>query len=166
MASLANMESFLHGADRLDYYQLLAEHPSASAVELEEAYVARMREFHPDSHRGGSLRALATRITKLLNEAHAALASPARRRLYDEGLATRPPRLRLELAVRPAVAEPAARGPTGAGTFLLQATHAERRGDFAAARTFFSLALRLEPQNLFFAAKVAELGAKLPPPPA
>jgi len=74
----------------VNYYEELGLTPRASAEEIHEAYRGLARLLHPDQQQDERLRRLADSQMKRLNELHAVLADPQRRRLYDLGLATEP----------------------------------------------------------------------------
>ncbi|MGF1470992.1 MAG: DnaJ domain-containing protein [Rubrobacteraceae bacterium] len=67
-------------ADQVDYYKVLGISRNASQSEIKNAYRQLAKERHPDQA-GGSADKFA-----LLQEAHAVLADPTRRRQHDEAL--------------------------------------------------------------------------------
>ena len=67
-------------ADQIDYYKVLGVPRNASQSEIKNAYRKLAKERHPD-HAGGSEAGFAR-----LQEAHAVLADPNRRRQHDEAL--------------------------------------------------------------------------------
>ena len=67
-------------ADRVNYYEVLGVRREASQTEIRNAYRALAKERHPD-HPSGSTEDFAR-----LQEAHAVLADPNRRRQHDEAL--------------------------------------------------------------------------------
>src|ERR687885_2825549 len=67
-------------ADQIDYYKVLGVPRNASQSEIRNAYRALAKESHPD-HAGGSEIEFAR-----LQEAHAVLSDPNRRRQHDEAL--------------------------------------------------------------------------------
>jgi len=67
-------------ADLVNYYEVLGVSRGASQTEIRNAYRSLAKERHPD-HPSGSTQAFA-----LLQEAHAVLADPDRRRKHDEAL--------------------------------------------------------------------------------
>jgi multisubunit Na+/H+ antiporter MnhF subunit len=67
-------------ADQIDYYKVLGVPRNASQSEIRNAYRALAKERHPD-HAGGSEIEFAR-----LQEAHAVLSDPNRRRQHDEAL--------------------------------------------------------------------------------
>jgi DnaJ domain len=75
-------------------YEVLGVTPSASALEVRQAYVALARQHHPDREGGDA------DVMRAVNDAWATLGDPARRAHYDLGL--RP---------RTAAAPPAPPGP-------------------------------------------------------
>ena len=67
-------------ADRVNYYEVLGVSRQASQTEIRNAYRALAKERHPD-HPSGSTEAFAR-----LQEAHAVLTDPNRRRQHNEDL--------------------------------------------------------------------------------
>src|SRR5918998_3200853 len=67
-------------ADRINYYDVLGVSRNASQSEIKNAYRRLAKERHPD-HAGGSEKEFS-----LLQEAHAVLSDPNRRRQHDESL--------------------------------------------------------------------------------
>lgn len=67
-------------ADQIDYYKVLGVPRSASQAEIKNAYRTLAKERHPD-HASGSEAEFAR-----LQEAHAVLSDPNRRRQHDEAL--------------------------------------------------------------------------------
>jgi molecular chaperone DnaJ len=67
-------------ADQINYYQVLGVPREASQEEIRQAYRTLAKERHPD-HTSGS-----TEEFSLLQEAHAVLSDPNRRRQHDEAL--------------------------------------------------------------------------------
>ena len=65
-----------------DYYDILGVHPTASADEIQRAYRRLAKELHPD--RNPERQAWATAAFQAINEAHAVLSDPVRRRHYDD----------------------------------------------------------------------------------
>jgi DnaJ-class molecular chaperone len=66
--------------DYQDYYQTLGLKRDATQAEIKKAFRKLAREHHPDAKPGDKD---AERRFKLLNEAHAVLADPEKRRKYD-----------------------------------------------------------------------------------
>ena len=64
-----------------DYYAILGLSKTASQAEIKKAYRKRAQQFHPDRNPGD---AAAERRFKDINEAHAVLADPEKRKRYDE----------------------------------------------------------------------------------
>jgi molecular chaperone DnaJ len=67
-------------ADQINYYEVLGVPREASQEEIRNAYRRLAKERHPD-HSSGS-----TQEFSLLQEAHAVLSDPNRRRTHDEAL--------------------------------------------------------------------------------
>src|SRR5215204_2135064 len=67
-------------ADQVNYYEVLGVSREASQEEIRTAYRRLAKERHPD-HPSGSAQEFS-----LLQEAHAVLSDPNRRRMHDEAL--------------------------------------------------------------------------------
>ena len=65
------------------FYEVLGVPFGASQAEIAKAYRAAMKRAHPDQHRE-ERRAAAEERAKRLNQAYATLASPEKRRAYDQ----------------------------------------------------------------------------------
>jgi curved DNA-binding protein CbpA len=65
----------------LNYYERLAVHPSASPMEIRQAYRELSKKYHPDT----TTLPPATAMVKFqaLNEAYATISNPERRLAYD-----------------------------------------------------------------------------------
>jgi curved DNA-binding protein CbpA len=66
-----------------DYYKTLEIHPSASAIEVKQAYRALARKFHPDKN---TKDPKATEYFQEIQSAYEVLSNPLRRRAYDTEL--------------------------------------------------------------------------------
>ncbi|MFP5341954.1 MAG: DnaJ C-terminal domain-containing protein [Candidatus Limnocylindria bacterium] len=66
--------------DYKDYYATLGVPRTASSAEIKKAFRKQAREHHPDKKPGD---AVAERRFKDINEAHAVLSDPEKRKLYD-----------------------------------------------------------------------------------
>jgi len=74
-----------HGSEKTaDYYQLLGIDPQAGAEEIRQAYLDKIRQWHPD--RNPDCIAEAEEKTKLLNQAFFVLRDADRRKNYDRML--------------------------------------------------------------------------------
>src|SRR5918911_5703003 len=67
-------------ADQINYYEVLGVPREASQEEIRNAYRRLAKERHPD-HSSGSAQEFS-----LLQEAHAVLSDPNRRKMHDEAL--------------------------------------------------------------------------------
>src|SRR5438874_9777813 len=67
--------------DYQDYYQTLGLKRNTSQAEIKKAFRKLAREHHPDAKPGDKD---AERRFKLINEAHAVLSDPEKRKRYDE----------------------------------------------------------------------------------
>ncbi|MGK7894526.1 MAG: J domain-containing protein [Microcystaceae cyanobacterium] len=74
--SLPIQPQFLHS-----YYAILGVHPSASVMEIRQAYRKLSKQYHPDTTHLPS--EIATVKFQQLNEAYGILSNPERRSLYD-----------------------------------------------------------------------------------
>jgi DNA-binding response OmpR family regulator/tetratricopeptide (TPR) repeat protein len=86
--SREELEALYEGMLMLSYFDVLGVSEEAGQGEIDRAYEARAREFHPDRFRSHpqELRDVARRIFECLGEAHATLFDPGRRRRYVQRL--------------------------------------------------------------------------------
>ena len=71
----------VHSRFAHSYYAILGLHPSASVIEIRQAYRELSKRYHPDTT---ELTAeVATDKFRRLNEAYGILSNPERRSLYD-----------------------------------------------------------------------------------
>ena len=70
----------------MDYYEELGLKPSATVQEIRHAYKLMARLMHPDGHSDASLRDMAERQMKRLNDILATLTNEDKRRDYNAGL--------------------------------------------------------------------------------
>jgi curved DNA-binding protein CbpA len=68
----------------INYYELLGIDPKAGREEVRQAYLNKIKEWHPDKNPGRT--ADAEEKTKVLNQAYHILADPERRKNYDRML--------------------------------------------------------------------------------
>jgi curved DNA-binding protein CbpA len=72
-------------ADQIpNYYELLEIGQTASKVEIKQAYLRKVKEWHPDKNLDRTQEA--EEKTKILNEAYHILSDPERRKTYDRML--------------------------------------------------------------------------------
>jgi curved DNA-binding protein CbpA len=74
----------------VDHYQVLGVSPSATGVEIREAYRRLARLVHPDTAPEWEDREESTKRMMMLNEAYAVLRDPLRRAAYDRKRGTMP----------------------------------------------------------------------------
>ena len=67
-----------------NYYELLGIASTASQKEIKQAYIKKVKEWHPDKN--PDRRAEAEEKTKILNQAYHLLSDPAGRKNYDRML--------------------------------------------------------------------------------
>jgi DnaJ-class molecular chaperone len=73
--------------DELDYYRLLGISSAASQDEIQAAFHAFARRYHPDAHADDpALHARYAAVFRRGTEAYRVLRSPATRKVYDAGL--------------------------------------------------------------------------------
>jgi curved DNA-binding protein CbpA len=141
--------------ERLDYYTLLQVEAEASADQVRQAFHRFAAKYHPDRFLGGGAEPAkverAAQIYRRGAEAYKVLCDPARRRLYDAGLArgllrfdanAEPPPQPAVLGQWPIkVRSPVAR------PFATKAEQAYKAGDFGTAKVNLKLALAKDAGN-------------------
>ncbi len=142
----AKIEDLLARADGLSHFELLGVPESATAEQVSSAYLARMREFHPDRIAGRGLRDLAVKaaaVVARMNEASGVLLDPVRKAAY--------------LATRSGTAPPPdlARALMSAEESFHKGEVLLRRGDFVHAEAAFAAAATEAPQEPVFRAYAA-----------
>jgi curved DNA-binding protein CbpA len=141
--------------EQLDYYTLLQVPADATADQVRQAFHRFASKYHPDRFLGGGAEPAkverAAQIYRRGAEAYKVLCDPARRRLYDAGLARG--LLRFDPNAEPPP-EPAAlgqwpikvRNPV-ARPFATKAEQAYKAGDFRTAKVNLKLALAKDAGN-------------------
>ena len=66
----------------VNYYQILEIDPFASQAEVKRAYLAKMKDYHPDKRHGNNT--FAFKRFQAVMEAYEALKTPETRQAYDE----------------------------------------------------------------------------------
>ena len=153
--------------DELDYYQLLHLKPKAGRKDIQKAYHATSRVFHPDGSRQhpADIRQAIDDISKRVCEAYSILRSPRRRDAYDRHRESAGG-ARMQLAdaeaagARQQTEATQGRTPQGRQYFNL-ATADLNRGDFGAAVRNIQTALTFERDNTFFKEQLAQAREKL-----
>jgi DnaJ-class molecular chaperone len=153
--------------DELDYYQLLHLPPEAGRKDIQKAYHATSRAFHPDGHRQHppDIRQAIDHISKRVCEAYSILRNPRRRDAYDQQRESAGG-ARMQLADAEAAGArqqaEASQGHTPKGRqYFNLATADLSRGDFGAAVRNLQTAFTFEPGNVFFKDQLAQAREKL-----
>ena len=151
-----------------DYYQLLGIFPSATSDEIRAAFHRFAREHHPDNFIG--LPEQSERHTALYqrgSEAYRVLLDPAKRHLYNEGLARGELRYRED---RLRETRHSLRPPGGvllrsgkARMFFTRAHRAIQSEDWAQAKLNLKIAIQHEPNNPELQTKLDEVIERLKP---
>ncbi len=132
-ATVDDPQGLFDRLDDLTYYELLGAPVDAPDRDLQLAFHALSRQYHPDLFHGvaAERRDPVARVYRRLNEAYSVLRSPARRRSYDRGLAG--PRHSWRLRWNDETPQPTSRDP--------EPTERHPRGAHYAARANQRLAL-------------------------
>jgi DnaJ-class molecular chaperone len=153
--------------DELDYYQLLHLTPEAGRKNVQQAYHATSRAFHPDVNRQhtAEIRGAIDHISKRVSEAYSVLRNPRRRAAYDQHRASGGA-ARMQLADAEAAGArkqtEASQGLTAMGRqYFNLATADLNRGDFTAAVRNLQTAVTFESGNAYFKEQLAEARKKL-----
>ena len=152
--------------DELDYYQLLHLTQKAERKDIQKAYHATSRAFHPDGNRQHSsdIRQAIDQISKRVCEAYSVLRNPRRRDAYDQhrasGGGARMQLAEAEAGARQQTEASQGRTPQGRQYFNL-ATADLNRGAFEAAVRNLQTALTFESGNTFFKEQLAQAREKL-----
>lgn len=158
-------QALAQSLDELDYFQLLAIPPAATAQDVKAAFHRMGRTFHPDRvfHLDDpELKERVHRIYKRVAEAYHVLRDPERRAQYAAGIAgpERARRLRYdeeaEQEVKRAKEEAFGTTPMGKKTFAAGLADLQA-GRFDGAERNFRLAVAYEPENPWFREKLAEV---------
>jgi curved DNA-binding protein CbpA len=140
------LEALAARLDELSHFELLGVSPTATAGEVNAAYLRHLRQLHPDRMASLGLRdlvAVAERVVARIGEAHAVLLDPQRRAEYEARRAGKP------APVDDARAILAAELAFQRGELLQQ------RGDHAGAAAAFTEALAGNPQDPTYKAHLA-----------
>jgi DnaJ-class molecular chaperone len=160
----AEIKALARLIDELDYYQILEVERRAPGSAVKQAYYTISRRFHPDANRGleGDVRAALETIAKRVAEAYSVLRDARRRRAYDAQLGEGQGSRRIQLAEAEAragqqdIEETLGKTPNGRRFFALARADIDR-GELARGLRNLQMALTFEPDNDFFAKKLAEV---------
>ena len=149
-----------------DYYQLLGIVPSATSDQIRSAFHRFAREHHPDNFVASSEEVERhTLLYQQASEAYRVLIDPAKRRLYDEGLARGQVRYRED---RLRETSRSLRPPGGvllrsgkARAFFTRAHRAIKAEDWAQAKLNLKIAIQHEPDNPELQSKLNEVLERL-----
>jgi curved DNA-binding protein CbpA len=154
MAVTDALQLFLQSLEKKSYYEILGVRPDAQADDIQNAFHAFSRLYHPDQYVDSPVEAaaVASDIFKRAVEAYRCLSRPVGRERYDQGLARG--RLRMEdgrpsSPPPPAIArtlETLARTPEGQH-FATRADRFLAVGSLEEARVELANACRCEPFN-------------------
>ena len=149
--------------DQMDYYQILRVKPRAFTQEIKKSYFDQSRQFHPDKYfsEDPNLQAMITKIFKRINEAYKVLSDTEKRAAYTKGINSdqrkqllRYDRRKLETLQK---GGPEDEGQTAMGKKYYQlAKTSMQNKDYKSARINLQLAVKMEPNNQTFRARLAE----------
>lgn len=137
------------------FYEVLGVTPNASITEVQAAYVALAKKWHPDrlGPEYQQVRELATRVFARISEAHQVLTDTQRRREYDQE--------RRRAGVEAQEAEQVQR-VLRAATLFQKAEVLLKRGNLPEAEEHARQALQEDPEQADHVALVAWLGGQKP----
>lgn len=149
--------------DDLDYYQILKLDQMAFDDDIKRAYFEESRLYHPDKYfnEPPEFQAMVTQIFKRVCEAYRVLSDRERRAIYTKQISgpDRKKFLRFDPKVQEqerAQKEDEGQTPMGKKYYQL-AKAAIQNKDFKGAKINLQLAVKMEPQNRTFAAKLKEV---------
>ncbi len=150
-----------------DYYAVLGIIRTASADQVRSAFHRFAREHHPDNFIGASADEAQrhTELYQLATEAYRILLDPAKRQVYDAGLAKGQARYSFDRAEE---TRRTARPPGGvslrsskARVFFSRAHKAIKSEDWPQAKLNLQLALQSEPENTDLKAKLDDVVGRM-----
>jgi DnaJ-class molecular chaperone len=151
--------------EELDYYQVLKVGQKSFSAEIKKAYFDQSRYFHPDKYYGEDpqLLEMISRIFKRITEAYKVLSDEDKRAAYNKGLAQadRKKFLRFDAKALEQIktgGAPEDEGQTAMGKKYYQlAKQSINNKDYKSARINLQLAVKMEPANQTFRARLQEV---------
>jgi curved DNA-binding protein CbpA len=89
---LSQVEETYKKCESREYYQILNISPTASSLEIKNAYYKMATKFHPDKHSSYASDDVKLKLTKIftfLTEAYTVLTNPNQRKEYDRSISSR-----------------------------------------------------------------------------